>query len=88
MKTKLEDLFWPHVGRTRGGAYRCWEWTGIIANRDTNPVPVIWNGAVYVTTANRVSVKLHSGRYPRRPLRHSCGNGWCVNPRHLYEAGT
>ena len=71
---KLEE------GTAKGSASECWRWTG----QHVEGRPMLHHGKRLF--AYRVALELAVGPPPEgKPQAcHKCGNGWCVNPDHLY----
>ena len=81
----LAERFWAKVKKRKSG---CWEWTSPASSG---------YGSMYVRAnehpsqtshtvgAHRVSWFLHTGKWPTKPILHTCDNPPCVRPSHLYE---
>lgn len=75
-----EERFWSFVNKTD----TCWLWTGHIAKKGYPKFCLSWKPYV-IATAHHYSYELQNGpvkSYER--IRHTCGNGACVNPAHLH----
>lgn len=73
--------FWPKV--VKAGEEACWMWTGA---KDREGYGRFWINDKQVR-AHAVAFTLTHGRPPQAGsvVRHLCGNGLCVNPKHLAE---
>lgn len=76
------ERFWSQVDK--GGAARCWVWTGPIDDDGYGwlnlRAPRIW----LACKAHRVSWELANGPVPKRLcVLHKCDYRPCVNPKHL-----
>ena len=82
MKTKtLSERFWPKVKKTN----RCWKWTGAGTPTHGRIFTHFEDGRSVATYAHRVSWVLHFGPIPAgMQVLHSCDNGFCVRPDHLF----
>lgn len=77
MTTKDKERFWSFVKKTNG----CWEWVGGI--KSTGRGNFWLNGKTEI--APRVSWAIdHGGELPKLCVLHTCDNGRCVRPTHLF----
>jgi hypothetical protein len=87
--SRIANSFWSKV--SIGDSDECWFWTGAL-DRGGHGRPSygrIHDGSK-VTYAHRLSYEIANGEIPGRfsdgrkaLIRHLCGNGLCVNPKHL-----
>lgn len=73
----LTDRFWSKVEKQDG----CWLWRGCVRSDGYGAIYV--GGALHMERAHRVSVYLHTGRFPSGVVLHACDVRLCVNPAHL-----
>lgn len=76
MKTKDIQRFWKYVNKQEG----CWDWIGGI--KSTGRGNFWLNGKTEI--APRVSWAIHRGGLPKLCVLHTCDNGRCVRPDHLF----
>lgn len=65
----------------------CWLWTGMMHRQGYGFLPALRksDNKVIMTTAHRVSYRLHKG-FPTLPnINHTCHVPGCVNPDHIYN---
>lgn len=73
--------FWVHVDQTD----ECWRWKLRISNKGYGQFGVVRDGKVKQIPAHRVSFELTYGPIPDGLFAcHTCDNGWCVRPDHIF----
>lgn len=79
MKT-LEQRFWSKVHKTK----TCWFWTGTCGTRGYGELSVGGRkGRKH--GSHRISWFIHTGKWPKQDILHSCDTPQCVNPAHLMD---
>jgi hypothetical protein len=88
MQTDMErgiaiiERFWSMVARA--GPNECWNWQGE-ANKHQGVFDICINGGRRRTPAARFAYQATFGRVPDDiKVCHSCDNGMCCNPDHLF----
>ncbi|MDE2104832.1 MAG: HNH endonuclease [Patescibacteria group bacterium] len=82
MRKTLEERLWSHVDKR--GPEDCWEWTGGTLGTTTLYGSFSYQGKT--TTAHRVAYMVVTGTdlTPKQEVCHTCDNGLCCNPAHLF----
>lgn len=76
---RLAERFWQKV-YDEGG---CWSWRGATTGTEERRGRFHFNGKMVMAT--HIAWLLANGCLPSKLLLHTCDNGNCVNPSHLYE---
>jgi len=76
----VSERFWAKVDKR--GPDECWPW---LAYRQTGDYGRFWNGVTKVGAHQFSFIEANGPITPGMFVLHKCGNGWCVNPAHLYE---
>ncbi len=75
MDEKAIARFWKYVEKSDG----CWLWKGA----NTGRYGIFWNGEKY-EGAHRSSFRIHHGDPTDGFVCHTCDNGFCVRPDHIW----